>query len=151
MNQDLPTIGLSTDTLPPLASCKPSGNPEKTRAGIGMPFTLYLQDFGLVLWDTFAETPYHVGSSLTGALWRDVDVRVMLEADRYEAMGLGDSEHPHENARWCAYTKAFSLLGQKMTGLPIDFQLQETETANKQYSHARSALILGVMRRGKTT
>jgi hypothetical protein len=124
--------------------CKPSGNPEKKRAGIGMPATLYLQRFGDLLFRVFGEYPYHVGSSLTGETWRDVDIRIMLDAQKYEAMGFGDPSRPHDNECWCAYVMAFSALGREMTGLPIDFQIQETETANKDFGragHARSALI----------
>lgn len=131
----------------PTLQCKPSGNPAKDRAGIGMPATLYLQDFGLVLFDAFGEMAYHVGSSLTGATWRDVDVRVMLDKAEYAAMGLGDPKQQHENPKWVAMSMAFSLLGQKMTGLPIDFQIQETETANAEFDSPRSALLVGILRR----
>lgn len=128
-----------------LHECKPTANPNKKRAGIGMPASLYLKEFGTVLFEAFGDIPYHVGSSLTQPTWRDVDVRVMLDKEQYTAMGFGDPKQPHENARWVAYSKAFSLLGQKMTGLPIDFQIQETETANADYprenDHARSALF----------
>ena len=130
--------------------CKPTGNPDKTRAGIGMPTTLLLQEYGRALFDVFGEVPYHVGSSLNGATWRDVDVRVMLDKEQYASMGFGDPEHSHENAKWCGYALAFSLLGQKMTGLPIDFQIQETEHANRLYSTNRSALIVGILRRQKS-
>lgn len=125
--------------------CTPTGNPNKTRAGIGMPATLYLKDFGTVLFEAFGEVPYHVGSSLTKPTWRDVDVRIMLDKEKYEAMGFADPKNPHENPRWVAFVKAFSLLGRQMTGLPIDFQIQETDTANADYKsedgHSRSALF----------
>lgn len=129
---------------------KPTGNPEKKRAGIGMPATLYLQQFGDLLYHAFGEYPYHVGSSLTGATWRDVDVRVMLDKEKYAAWGFGDPKKCHENEKWCAFVMAFSALGRQMTGLPIDFQIQETDTANATYSrpeHPRSALILCALRR----
>jgi len=135
-----------------IQTCKPSGNPEKKRAGIGMPATLYLQDFGDLVFQVFGEIPYHVGSSLMGETWRDVDVRVMLDPEKYAAMELGDPKDPHQNARWCAYVKAFSLLGRQMTGLPIDFQIQERDHANADFGqreHHRSALVVGVMRRQK--
>jgi len=123
--------------------CRPSGNPEKKRAGIGMPATLYLQRFGDVLFRAFGEYPYHVGSSLTGETWRDVDIRIMLDAEEYKAMGFGDPKQPHMNERWCAYVMAFSALGREMTGLPIDFQIQETNTANQEFPNSqRSCLIL---------
>lgn len=66
-----------------------------------------------------------------GPGWRDVDVRLMLDDEVYEAMGFGDPKRPHDNARWVAFTLAFTELGRKMTGLPIDFQIQQTSRANE--------------------
>lgn len=137
-----------TPELEKLIECRPTGNPAKKGSGLGMPQSLYLQQFGDLLIPVFGEIPYHVGSSLTGGVWRDVDVRVMLNAERYAAMGLGDPAQPHHNERWCGYAMAFSELGRRMTGLPIDFQIQQTEKANQDYPDApRSALILGALRR----
>lgn len=127
---------------------KPSGNPKKKRAGIGMPATLHLQYFGDLLFHAFGEYAYHVGSSLNGKTWRDVDVRIMLDKGIYATMGFGDPKRPQENDRWCAYVMAFSELGRKVTGLPIDFQIQETDTANADYPHHhRSSLIMCAVRR----
>lgn len=131
----------------PATECRPSGNPEKKTPGVGMPASLYLQQFGELLFEAFGEVAYHVGSSLNGATWRDVDVRIMLDGERYKAMGFGDPKRPHENPRWCAYVMAFSTLGRQITGLPIDFQIQERDTANAENDHPRSALILYQVRR----
>lgn len=139
---------LDAPVTPPV-ECRPTGSPTKARSGIGMPTSLYLQDFGELLRQVFGEAAYHVGSSLTEATWRDVDVRVMLDAEQYAAMGFGDPDRPHESARWCAYAMAFSELGRRLTGLPIDFQVQETATANRQFpDYQRSALIGSWIRRG---
>ena len=120
--------------------CVASGNPDKKTVGVGMPASLYLQRFGDLLFDAFGEQAYQVGSSLTGAIWRDVDVRVMLPADVYVQM-FGDPKRPQNNDRWCAYVMAFTALGRQMTGLPIDFQIQEIGTANAEEDKPRSALF----------
>jgi hypothetical protein len=145
---------MDTVTEQPLQEFKPSGNPAKTHVGIGMPATLYLQQFGDLLFAAFGAVPYQVGSSLLGGAWRDVDVRVILDPEVYTAMGFGDPTWPHENPRWCAYCAAFSELGRRMTGLPIDFQIQDRDQANKEYPmkngerrNHRSALCVGIMRR----
>jgi hypothetical protein len=68
-------------------------------------------------------------------------VRVMMEDQQYEAMGLGDPEYAHCNAKWVALTLAFSALGAQMTGLPIDFQIQQTTHANRKHEGGgRSAI-----------
>ena len=117
--------------------------------GVGMPQDLKLHEFGSKVWDAFGGPPYHVGSSLLEKLWRDVDVRMILDDEEYERMGFGDPERPHDNPRWIAYCLAFSALGAEMTGLPIDFQIQQQSLANKEFPGNRSALgVVPLRRRG---
>jgi hypothetical protein len=109
-----------------------------------MPATLLLDEFGYQVWAAFGHHPYHVGSSVFGKTWRDVDVRLILEDAEYERLGLGNPKYPHHNEKWVALALAFSALGKAMTGLPIDFQIQQQTDANMTYSqtdnHVRSAL-----------
>lgn len=141
-----PEPGLDEIVSTPVQEARPSGNPDKATVGVGMPANLYLHEFGRLLFAAFGAVPYHVGSSLAGKAWRDVDVRVLLDAAQYKAMGLGEPGREHENLKWCALTMAFSELGRKMTGLPIDFQLQEASWANAKYDGQRSALVMGQLR-----
>jgi hypothetical protein len=112
--------------------------------GVGMPATLLLDEFGYLVWSAFGDYPYHVGSSVFRKQWRDVDVRLILEDEAYAGMELGDPKYPHQNKKWVALTLAFSALGKAMTGLPIDFQIQQQSDANATYSQkdgcVRSAL-----------
>lgn len=105
-----------------------------------MPAALYLDEFASQVWAAFGHPPYLVGSALAGRTWRDVDVRLILSDAEYAAFGLGDPEHSHRNARWVSLVMAYSALGRAMTGLPIDFQIQQQTHANKNYEGARSAL-----------
>lgn len=111
--------------------------------GVGMPHALKLQEFGSQVWAAFGHPPYHVGSSVRDkAGWRDVDVRLILPDEEYEALGFGKpGQDEHNNDRWVAFVLAFSALGREMTGLPIDFQIQQRSHANKAYPRElRSAL-----------
>lgn len=110
--------------------------------GVGMPAAVYLDQFGQLVRDAFGEIPYQVGSSLETTAWRDVDVRLILHDDVYAAWGFGDPEHTHFNARWVALTLAFAALGRQMTGLPIDFQIQQQTRANAKYPGPRNALSI---------
>ena len=103
--------------------------------GVGMPEGLLLEEFGTILSEAFdCDDVYHVGSSVMKKRgWRDVDVRVLLSDDQWKSMGLGDPLRPHSNAKWVAMTLAFTELGRKMTGLPIDFQLQQLSQANEEF------------------
>lgn len=114
----------------------------KNGPGVGMPAALKLEAFGHMLWQAFGHMPYHVGSSLESKVWRDVDVRVILPDEVYEAWGLGYPDHSHGNPRWRLLTAAFSALAREMTGLPVDFQIQQQTQANKIYQGPRSALCI---------
>jgi hypothetical protein len=59
--------------------------------GIGMPATLKLEWFARVIHEFFGEYAYHVGSSLKCSLgqaetWRDVDVRLILPDENFDAL-----------------------------------------------------------------
>jgi len=109
--------------------------------GVGFPATLLLNEFGSRVWDAFDHECYHVGSSLENKTgWRDVDVRLMLDDEVYEKMGFGDPQYPHHNAKWVAMCFAFTALGKEMTGLPIDFQIQQRTEANEKFKGKRSCL-----------
>lgn len=88
-------------------------------------------------------TPFLVGSALTTKDYRDVDVRVLLDEDEWTALFPGLDDADPRDARWSGICTAFSLWGQKATGLPIDFQLQRRVRANEQYPGRRNALGLG--------
>lgn len=113
---------------------------------VGMPQGIWLREFGEYIRAAFGHMPYHVGSSVDKKDgWRDVDVRVLIPDDEWAALGLGDPKRPQENAKWTAITLAWSAFGQQLTGLPIDFQLQQQTQANAEFSHGqgcrRSALF----------
>jgi hypothetical protein len=113
--------------------------------GTGMPATIQLDLFGELVHDAWGHVPYLVGSAAqkkTG--WRDVDVRLILPDDEYEALFL----HPTVGSpqrfdyKWRAHVLAWSLLGQHMTGLPIDFQIQHQSVANAENDGPRIAIGL---------
>lgn len=110
---------------------------------VGMPQGILLKQFGDYVRAAFGEMAYHVGSSLEKKDgWRDVDVRVLLPDEEWARLELGDPErNTHDNKRWVALTLAWSAFGRQMTGLPIDFQLQQQTHANATYKGPRSALL----------
>ena len=109
--------------------------------GVGIPAGLLLHAWGLSLNKCFDSIPYHVGSSLYGKQWRDVDVRVILEDDEWEhwfGQRLGAKQC---NARWSAICTAFSLWGERVTGLPIDFQVvRRSDVTQEEWDKARNPL-----------
>jgi len=112
--------------------------------GVGMPASLYLDEFASQILNAFdCIGVFHVGSSLGNKRdWRDVDVRVMLADEIYEAMDLGDPYFPHHNPKWVSLCLAYSALGKQMTGLPIDCQIQQMTRANREFGedHKRSSI-----------
>jgi len=118
--------------------------------GVGMPATLLLEEFGSQVWHAFGTPPYLVGSALEGKQWRDVDVRLILSDTEYAAMFHSEPAREHVNGKWVALCLAFSALGRQMTGLPIDFQIQQQTHANKTYDGPRSSLGMVQLRFSRT-
>ena len=110
--------------------------------GVGMPDYMYLNEFGSKIADCFGTLPFHVGSSMTGKSWRDVDVRLILSDEDYKRFGfLTPIHYSSWDAKLISLSLAYSALGAAMTGLPIDFQIQQRTYANEKYSNQpRSAL-----------
>ena len=108
--------------------------------GVGMPATLHLDYFGWLVYCAFGGYPYLVGSALQTKQWRDIDVRLILSDADYATMGLGNPVTTQTNTKWVAFTLAFSALGKEITGLPIDFQIQQQSKANRDFDGPRSCL-----------
>lgn len=104
--------------------------------GTGMPQTTLLEAFGQWIYDAFGETAYQVGSSTQGKTWRDVDVRLMLDDDEFHALFPGYRDASQRDARWALVCAAISELGKRLTGLPIDFQIQAAAEANEKFGRA---------------
>jgi len=76
---------------------------------------------------------YLVGSGTERKNPRDVDVVLILDDDRFEAE-FGIARPPFSsNRRWAAMCTAFSLWGQLVTGMPIDFKIQPQTWANEKH------------------
>lgn len=76
----------------------------------------------------FGAKPYLVGTAGVGSAdsYRDVDVRLMLDDDRF-------AEACPDLARWELLCIAISAYLRDRTGLPVDFQIQRTREANERY------------------
>lgn len=108
--------------------------------GVGMPAILHLEAFGREINDAFGHLPYLVGSAAIGKSWRDVDVRLILPDDEFEA--LFPKQGQPQDGRWGLLCAALSELARQRTGLPVDFQIQSMTYANTRWdrSHPRHAL-----------
>lgn len=100
-----------------------------------------LKDFAPLVCDLFNdEMVYQVGTSVSSDSYRDVDLRVMLTAKDFKTLQtLVDIDR---------LNMVVSLWGQKVTGLPIDFQVQDVEWANKKHNGVRSAVGIGGVAKG---
>ncbi len=120
--------------------------------GVGMPQDILLDDFGCKVYEAFGRDPHLVGSALHGKKYRDVDIRLILTDEEYEALNLGDPVRGLFNSKWRSLCLAYSALGESMTGLPIDFQIQQMTFANKKYPHKKKTALdretIGVYRLG---
>ena len=95
------------------------------RTGISPHALLKLHLFGELVEEGWGEFGYLVGSSQRGEAWRDIDVRVMLPLDEWRRLfHLAWAEERYQHPGWRAHMLAWSTLGQSLTGLPIDFQVE---------------------------
>ena len=81
---------------------------------------------------------YHVGSSLTRSRGdnppRDIDLRMMLSPEDYARLTPG---------QWRIIADAIGRSIEADTGIaPIDFQIQDLDEANAEFSETRSAIFL---------
>ena len=80
------------------------------------------------------ETPYLVGSVNERADFRDVDLRLILADEDFDARF-------HDPVKLRLTNRAISTWGQRETGLPIDFQIQRRTEANASFGkHFRNPM-----------
>jgi hypothetical protein len=113
-------------------STTPKPRPTGT-IGVGMPAVLHLNAFGRDIDAAFGHLPYLVGTAASLKHWRDVDVRLILPDDEFDALFPGHTTPDYTDARWALMCAAFAELGKVRTRLPIDFQIQRQTEANARY------------------
>ena len=101
--------------------------------------TRLLDDWGKALNDTFRKSVgiMHVGSSLTITDWRDIDVRIIMRDKDFARLKKSITVR--------RLNLMLTLWGQRVTGLPIDCQVQSMELANNKYpwpEHRRNPIGL---------
>lgn len=116
----------------------------RPKVGVGMPAALHLDAFGREIEDAFGHLPYLVGSAAVGKEWRDVDVRLILPDEEFDALFPAHTQPSHHDGRWGLLCAAISELARVRTGLPVDFQIQRASFANERFpmAHVRQALGL---------
>lgn len=116
---------------------EPQGLLRGVPVGVGPHQGYLLRMYGALVGQAFGGCPYQVGSSLTEKRdWRDVDVRLILEDEEYDAL-FGPEALDRR-----VLEMAFTALGRDLTKLPIDFQIQRRTEANAEFPGVRSALLL---------
>lgn len=112
-----------------------------------VPHVFLLNQACLTLNRAFGIGVYLVGSSIVKRDYRDVDVRAIVKDNEYARLfpGIGIPQH---HALWSLMCASISLYLEKLTGLPIDFQIQSMTEANTKYPDGeRQALGLFVAER----
>lgn len=97
-----------------------------------------LHDFAKIIEPLFPNGygPYQVGSSQERKDWHDIDLRVLLKDDEYDSIS--------KSIDLRVVSIAISLWGQKVTGLPIDYQIQRMSDANEEFNgRPRNAVAIG--------
>ena len=99
-----------------------------------------LNRFGGYVLDAFGHYPYLVGSALVRTDYRDVDVRLILPDDEFAAT-FGEVLTPrYTNAKWNATCVVWTHFAAHLTGLPIEFQIDQQTWANENTTGRRHAI-----------
>jgi hypothetical protein len=97
---------------------------QKSRANfLPSPHFFQLNQACLFVSQAFDSYPYLVGSCLVKRDYRDVDVRLILEDERYDKMFGPKAECGYLNAYWSLLCTSISMYLSTASGLPIDFQI----------------------------
>lgn len=98
---------------------------------------------------------YLVGSALTRADFRDIDIRFIMEDEAFSKLFPDTSIEPplwEHDARWLLITCGISAwLSAVANGRPVDFQIQPQTHANKRHDKQRQPLGLRIGHLGKTS
>jgi len=89
----------------------------------------------------FGDIPYLVGSAMERGDFRDVDIRLILDDEKFDALFADRSPH-----LWDLLSIALGDYLRVRTGLPIDFQIQRMTEANEKHHGSRNPLGIGVRR-----
>lgn len=114
---------------------------------IGAPGFFLLNQACRMVEEAFPESlgVYLVGSSITRRDFRDVDLRLMLLDEDYTKMFPGIGNNGWLHPRWSLVCSSIALYLSKASGLPVDFQIQDQTSANRDYpmnNHPRCAMGL---------
>lgn len=125
-----------------------------SKTNIGPHQHLLLDQFGQLVYAAWGAVGYRVGSSVRdGETWRDIDIRVMLDTQDWErrfqrSSDSGDEvihESRHRHPGWRAEMLAWATLGERITGLPIDFQVEQADWANEAFpTEPRNPIGFGI-------
>ena len=103
-----------------------------------------LEEWCRSVYALFGDVPYLVGSAMSSKDYRDVDIRLIVADEDFDARwGALDGVEPGQALlRIRLMNRAISIWGQQETGLPIDFQIQRMTEANAQYPDPRNPMGL---------
>ena len=83
---------------------------------------------------------YLVGSALERPDWRDVDVRLIMKDEEFAELFPAAGHAWEQDPRWLLLNVSIAERLSKLTGLPVDFQIQPQTHANERHSGKRHAI-----------
>lgn len=119
----------------------PRPAPPRYETCVGSPGFFLLNQACLAVREAFGQVPFLVGSATFRKDWRDVDVRLMLADDVFEARFPGCASNPRTHALWSLTCSGISLWLSQASGLPVDFQVQRASVAAERYALANHTRI----------
>lgn len=122
-----------------------STEPRKKWNYVGAPAIFALTEACQVINDAFGNYGcFLVGSAIERPDWRDIDVRFIMEDSEFEKLFPDAGQHWEFDPRWLLINVSISERLSKLTGLPIDFQIQPQTHANERHDKPRHSIGLRI-------
>ena len=119
----------------------------KKASYVGAPAVFALEQCCQQINDAFGDFGcYLVGSAMERPDWRDVDVRFIMSDEEFSKMFPNCTAEGQweSDPRWLLFTVSISGWLSKVTGLPVDFQIQPQTHANERHKGQRNAVGLRI-------
>ena len=97
---------------------------------------LHLLDTACVPVQAAFGSTYLVGTAEGGPVYRDVDVRTILDDEDFDLLFGGEAGQ----RRWALTCLSIGYMLAQQTGLPIDYQIQRMTEANAKYDGRRNPI-----------
>lgn len=107
---------------------------------VGQPGLMLLEPYCRLLTEAFGPC-YLVGACLDRRDYRHVDIRLIMDDDKFDSLFGGTWDTGNRSARWLVMCLGITKLLADTSGLPVDFQIQSETWSHTHFRHRERVAI----------